>query len=75
MAAVYDSQNFPKTRIGLLPASARKGDVVGLFAGSDVLLIHRRFAGQWRLIGRSYVHGIMHGEVYEENACKEYSLL
>ena len=58
--------------LGLAAGETRVGDSVVLCRGSSVPLILRKredMRGMWRLIGDSYVHGIMKGEAWEENRC------
>jgi hypothetical protein len=54
-----------KGYIGVLPEIARKGDVVALLRGGDVLYIlgPSEEEGCCELIGDCYVHGLMDGEV------------
>jgi len=56
--------------IGLAPELTRKGDFVCLFKGGMVPLVMRKVNSRWMLIGDSYVHGIMHGEGFEEMKCE-----
>jgi len=56
--------------VGLVPELARKGDFVCLFKGGMVPLVMRKVGSRWTLIGDSYVHGIMHGDAFEETKCK-----
>jgi hypothetical protein len=58
--------------IGLVPMAARKGDYIFLCKGAQVPLILRRCGLQsYVLVGDSFVHGIMHGEAYDEAKCRE----
>ena len=56
--------------VGLAPELVRKGDFVCLFKGGMVPLVMREVGSRWVLIGDSYIHGIMHGEAFEETKCK-----
>lgn len=56
--------------IGLAPELVQKGDFVCLFKGGMVPLVTRKVSSRLMLIGDSYVHGIMHGEAFEETKCK-----
>ena len=48
----------------LVPENAEIGDWVCVFAGCQVPLVIRSAGnGKWVLIGDSYVHGLMNGEV------------
>jgi hypothetical protein len=59
--------------IGMVPVSAQPGDKIGLFKGGKMPLIFRQVANgsTWQLVGESYIHGIMHGEAFEEVKCEE----
>jgi hypothetical protein len=55
-------------RIGLAPENAKKGDLVCIFYNGYTPFILRPEEGaekRWRLIGESYVHGLMNGESLE----------
>ncbi|KAK3306225.1 heterokaryon incompatibility protein-domain-containing protein [Chaetomium strumarium] len=60
-----------KGYLGLGPASAAVGDVVCILPGAAGPFVLREFGGRCdgakrlRLVGESYVHGIMHGEAVE----------
>lgn len=56
---------------GLAAAETQEGDQIVLCKGSRVPLVMRRGgdAGEWRLVGDCYVHGIMDGEGFEEGSC------
>ena len=49
-----------------IPWTAEKGDRIAIFAGGEVPFVLRRdlTTGQYRLIGSSYIHGMMNGEVF-----------
>ena len=47
---------------GLGPVVMRPGDIVCVLFGAQVPLILRRKDSRYRLVGESYVHGIMYGE-------------
>jgi hypothetical protein len=56
----------------LVPAETKAGDFIGLFKGGKVpLVITPTKDGFWKLIGESYVHGIMRGEAFDEKACEK----
>jgi len=59
-----------KGLIGLAPKLARKGDFICLFKGGMVPFVMRKVKSRWVLIGDSYLHGIMHGEAFEETKCE-----
>ena len=48
--------------IGLGPRSMRRGDSVCILSGGAVPFILRKVQDHYKLIGESYVHGIMEGE-------------
>ncbi|KAH7064141.1 heterokaryon incompatibility protein-domain-containing protein [Paraphoma chrysanthemicola] len=51
--------------LGLGPVSLQKGDQVWLFKGGRLPLVLRPVeSGCFRLIGETYVHGVMNGEVW-----------
>ncbi|KAI1505146.1 heterokaryon incompatibility protein-domain-containing protein [Biscogniauxia marginata] len=60
-----------KGLIGLAPASAQKGDHVVVLFGGKAPFIMRDF-GLYHLVGESYVHGIMHGEVIHQPRIEEF---
>jgi hypothetical protein len=69
---------FAITKTGyfaLVPPTTRVGDQVGLFKGGKVPLIVRQEDNQSRLVGESYIHGIMQGEVFDESECRELELI
>jgi hypothetical protein len=58
--------------IGLAVHCAEVGDHVALFKGSRMPLVVRQDSDEWRLIGDTYVHGIMHGEAWQEDHCTTF---
>jgi hypothetical protein len=48
--------------IGMVPQLSKVGDIVCLIHGLDVPYVLRKFGGKHRLVGDSYIHGIMDGE-------------
>lgn len=55
--------------IGLAPKTAKAGDQVAVFFGSNVPFVIRKYQdmpGQqnWQLVGETYVHGAMNGEIF-----------
>lgn len=54
--------------IGLASCAAKVGDSIAICKGSSVPLIFRRASkvGAWMFVGDTYVHGGMHGELYDE---------
>ena len=68
-------RRFAKTSKGyycLVPSSAREGDLFGVFQGGHVPLVIREFGEDWKLVGESYVHGIMQREAYKKGSCKVF---
>ena len=59
-----------KGYIGLTSHLVQVGDQVGLFSGSRVPLIVRRTHSYCQLLGESYIHGMMQGELFDEDACE-----
>ena len=49
--------------VGWVPLDTQQGDIVGLVCGSKVPLILRSTGDTYLVVGQSYIHGIMHGEV------------
>lgn len=56
-------------RLGLAPAGAMVGDRIAVFPGCDMPMVLRpqHVPDRWRLVGESYVHGIMDGEVVQQD--------
>ena len=54
--------------IGLGPRSMRQGDLVCILHGGRVPFILRKEGSHYRLVGESYVHGIMEGEAMTKDA-------
>ena len=52
--------------MGLGPRWCRPGDSVALIAGSEVPFIIRRNGSDHTLVGPAYVHGVMHGEMWQD---------
>jgi hypothetical protein len=55
-----------KGYIGLAPQFAQEGDQIRLFKGDAIPLVVRPEGERWRLVGDSYVYGIMNGEAFKE---------
>jgi hypothetical protein len=74
-------------RLVLVPRETRVGDKVALVKGADMPLIIRPCGEdgggadgngsgvQWTLVGDSYVHGVMYGEAWDEDRCREIELV
>lgn len=58
----------------LVPAGGKKGDSIALCKGGNTPLILRSDDRYWTLVGECYVHGIMNGEKFDEEACYKLSL-
>jgi hypothetical protein len=50
--------------MGMASGGVQQGDLVTVLLGADMPYVLRppREAGSWKLIGESYVHGMMNGE-------------
>ncbi|KAK9416825.1 putative Heterokaryon incompatibility protein-domain-containing protein [Seiridium unicorne] len=64
----------------LVPHETQEGDKVVLFKGGPVPFIIRPKAQydntlEWELVGPCYVHGIMHGEQWNEELCEPIKLV
>ena len=68
-----------KGYIGLASSTARIGDFIILCKGSKVPLIFRPAesprASKWVFVGDAYVHGIMQGQAFDKDMCKEMKLV
>lgn len=51
-----------KKHMGLVPHTAKVGDLIVILDGCRVPFVLRRSGKNFRLIGECYIHGIMHGE-------------
>jgi hypothetical protein len=56
-----------KTRFlpGLVPDTAQNGDIIGILVGCALPLVLRRVEDHFVVIGESYVHGFMSGEILD----------
>ncbi|KAF2491403.1 HET-domain-containing protein [Lophium mytilinum] len=74
----YASQRrMAKTKNGylcLIPVNAAFGDSVALCKGGRVPLVLRKQDSHWRLMGESYIHGLMDGVAFREDACFDISI-
>lgn len=59
--------------IGLAPRWAKPGDEIFILQGGKVPMILRRYGsdGPYQFIGEAYVHGAMHGEMFDLQKCKK----
>jgi Heterokaryon incompatibility protein (HET) len=64
-----------KGYLALVPARAKVGDSITLCKGGKTPLILRPFEASWELVGDSYVHGIMNGEAFNQEKCKEMHIV
>lgn len=72
MVAATSYRRMIRTRngfIGIAPRGVVKGDYIGVFQGGRVPLVIRSDQGSWKIVGESYVHGMMRGEVWNEKMC------
>jgi hypothetical protein len=51
-------------------AIAEEGDYIVLVQGARIPLIVRGREGMWELVGDAYVHGVMSGELWNEEKCQ-----
>jgi hypothetical protein len=68
-----EGRRLVKTRggyLGLGPGGTGLGDVVALVNGGQLPLILRASGSHWELMGDAYVHGMMHGELFDVNKCE-----
>lgn len=63
----------------LVPPETREGDTIALLKGGQVPFVLRNAsksgAAGWELLGPCYVHGIMHGEQWDEGRCQPMQLV
>ena len=52
--------------LGPVPRETRDGDKIVLIAGATIPFVLRPKGIRWRLVGDSYVHGVMFGEAWNE---------
>ena len=56
--------------VGMVPGIAQAGDGVALFKGGKLPFIVRpNGVSGWEVIGDCYLHGVMHGEAWDEVRC------
>ncbi|PMD28506.1 hypothetical protein NA56DRAFT_542336, partial [Hyaloscypha hepaticicola] len=55
-----------KGHIGLGPKDMQEGDVVAVLLGGSVPFVLHRQVSKFTLLGESYIHGMMNGEVIED---------
>jgi hypothetical protein len=59
-----------KGYLGMGPAIAEEGDYIVLVQGARIPLVVRSREGMWELVGDAYVHGMMGGELWNEEKCQ-----
>ncbi|KAH7176773.1 heterokaryon incompatibility protein-domain-containing protein [Dactylonectria macrodidyma] len=67
-------RNMAKTSNGFValgPSTLRPGDVIFLVSGSKAPLTFRQYGDRWRVVGETYIHGIMSGQVFDSSKCEE----
>lgn len=52
---------------GLGPQLMQEGDVVAVMPGLNVPFVLRPTGDKYKLVGAAYIHGVMRGEVFDEN--------
>jgi hypothetical protein len=60
-----------KGYIGLVPKDAQPGDCIVLLMGVSVPVVLRPSGQRWKLMGESYVEGIMNGELWKKEDASE----
>ncbi|KAL8908306.1 MAG: hypothetical protein Q9171_005514 [Xanthocarpia ochracea] len=54
-------------RVGLVPPTARVGDLLYILTGGQMIYMLRgKDTGTFRFVGEAYIHGIMDGEIFEK---------
>ena len=64
-----------KGYLGLAPADTNEGDIIVILKGRRMPFVRRSRGGPWELIGPCYLHGIMHGEAFDEDSCGEVRIV
>jgi hypothetical protein len=78
MRSVLTNRRFIRTRsgfVGIVAEPAAVGDSIGVFEGGKVPLVLRQKDDGWELVCDGYVHGIMAGEAFVRDKCKEFWLI
>jgi hypothetical protein len=60
-----------KGYLGMGPAIAEEGDYIALAQGARIPLVVRDKGDLWELVGDAYVHGVMDGELWNEDKCQK----
>jgi hypothetical protein len=64
-----------KGYLGLAPADTKEGDIIAILKGRCMPFVMRSRGGPWELIGPCYLHGVMHGEAFDEDSCSEVRIV
>ncbi|RYC88455.1 hypothetical protein BFJ63_vAg8673 [Fusarium oxysporum f. sp. narcissi] len=64
-----------KGYLGLGPARTEVGDVVSLIAGTHIPFVLRKGAPGWILVGETYVHGVIYGELAQKVDFKKIEIV
>jgi len=70
---VRDARNFFVSRcgrIGWVPFRTQIGDKVCFFQGVRIPFVVRQQSDRWEIIGACYVHGLMDGEIWDQDGLK-----
>ena len=60
----------------LVPDDSKIGDKIAIMKGGNLPLVLRRAGSRgMKLVGESYVHGIMHGEAWDDRKCERIRLV
>lgn len=63
-------------RLGIVPPFAKPGDICCIVLGVSVPLILRHSqAGRYNLVGDSYIHGVMAGELLDQGNYEETEII
>jgi hypothetical protein len=70
---IVKERRLARTRkgyLGLVPADATAGDgIVIVKGGRTPLVLRKEHETSWRLVGDTYIHGMMDGEMFQEDQC------
>jgi hypothetical protein len=61
-----------KGYLGLVHGQTRIGDKIALFRGGVLPLVIRKQEDEWHMVGDGYVHGVMKGEMFNDNKCQSF---
>jgi hypothetical protein len=66
-----------KGYLGMSPRISEKDDEIWLIQGCRVPLVLRKSArqGEYELLGDSYMHGAMYGDLFDEQKCERVALI